>query len=92
MDQSKSFIRVDHSLMFQVLKTFGFGPDLLKWVGLLYTRIKSVVLVNCHFTEAFVVSRSVWQGCSLSPLLYVFCIEPFACKIRKDNHIKGLTP
>ena len=89
LDQSKAFDRVDHSFMFQVLKKFGFGPHLMKWVGLLYTEIKSVVLVNGYFTDIFEVSRSVRQGCSLSPLLYVFCIEPFACKIRKDSHIKG---
>ena len=36
----------------------------------------------------FLVLRSVRQGCSLSPLLYVLCLEPFATVIRNDNHIK----
>ena len=36
------------------------------------------------------VTRSVRQGCGLSPLLYVLCIEPFAQLVRLDPHIKGL--
>ena len=35
------------------------------------------------------MTRSVRQGCSLSPLLYVLCIEPFASKVRLDVHIRG---
>ena len=36
------------------------------------------------------VTRNVMQGCGLSPLLHVLCIEPFALKIRSDPHILGL--
>ena len=56
---------------------------------MLYCDIKCKVLVNGLFTEVYNVSRSVRQGCSLSPLLYVLCIEPFANVIRMDNHISG---
>ena len=89
LDQAKAFDRVDHNFMFQVLKKYGFGEDLLKWVNLLYTDIFSTVLVNGYLTDVFPVSRSVHQGCSLSALLYVLCIEPFACKVRSDGHISG---
>ena len=58
-------------------------------MNVLYFYIKSKVLVNGFFTEPFNVSSSVRQGCSLSPLLYVLCIEPFASVIRNDIHIKG---
>ena len=90
LDQMKAFDRVSHDFMFQVLEKYGFGPMLLKWVKLLYTDIYSTVLVNGYFTDIFGVFRSVRQGCSLSPLLYVLCIEPFAVKIRSDPHIKGV--
>ena len=53
--------------------------------------IKSKVLVNGFFTEMINVSRSVRQGCSLSPLLYVLCIEPLANVINMDNHVSGFT-
>ena len=73
LDQAKAFDRVSHDYMFQVLRNYGFGEDLLKWVKLLYTYICSTVLVNGYLTDTFPVERSVRQGCSLSPLLYVLC-------------------
>ena len=85
LDQAKAFDRVSHNYMIQVLKNYGFGEDLLKWVKLLYTDI----CINGYLTYTFPVERSVPQGCSLSPLLYVLCIEPFASRIRSDQQIKG---
>ena len=41
-------------------------------------------------SEPFSVLRSVRQGDSLSPLLYVLSIEPFANNIRNNPDIKGL--
>ena len=90
LDQSKAFDRVSHQFLFKALKAYGFGPQFIQWVQLLYTDISSSVLVNGFQSEPFSVLRSVRQGCSLSPLLYVLCIEPFAIKIRSDPHISGL--
>ena len=89
LDQMKAFDRVSHEYMFQVLERFGFGSMFIKWVKLLYNDIMSTVCVNGYCTEVFRVERSVRQGCSLSPLLYVLSIEPFGHVIRNDNHIKG---
>jgi hypothetical protein len=48
------------------------------------------VIVNNFISEPFSLSRSVRQGCSLSPLLYVLCLEPFARKIQSNTHVKGI--
>lgn len=89
-DQSKAFDRVSHAYLFKVLEAFGFGPSLIAWVRLLYTDVKSRLLINGFLTEFFSVSRSMRQGCGLSPLLYVFCIEPLAIKIRDSPNFKGM--
>ena len=39
--------------------------------------------------DLFPVLRSIFQGCSLSPLLYILSIEPFYLQI-KANKISGL--
>ena len=90
LDQSKAFDRVSHVYLFNVLEAFGFGPQFISLVKLLYTDIYSKILVNGFITDSFQVKRSVRQGCSLSPLLYVLCMEPFAHRIRLDPMIKGI--
>ena len=46
---------------------------------------------NGLVTAPFAVTRSVRQGCGLSPLLYVLCIEPLAYNFRTNPGIRGLS-
>ena len=75
-DQAKVFDRVSHDYMFAVLMAFGVRAGAVAWVRLLYTDIFSSVYVNGYVSRAFPVTRSVRQGCGLSPLLYVLCAVP----------------
>ena len=90
LDQSKAFDRVSHEYLFKVLHGFGFGAHFISLVKLLYSNIYSSVLVNGFVSDEFPIQCSVRQGCSLSPLLYVLCMEPFAHRIRRDPMIKGI--
>ena len=90
-DQFKAFDRVEHAWLMQVLEAFGFGPDFLQWVKVLYTNLKSSVIVNGHISLEFDFARGVRQGCPFAPLLYVLCIEPFSNRIRRNPNIKGLS-
>lgn len=89
-DQAKAFDRVSHDYLCRVLRAYGFGDIFIRWVSLMYTDISSSVLVNGFISESFPVKRSVRQGCPLSALLYVLCIEPLAIGIRQDVRIQGL--
>lgn len=90
IDQEKAFDRVDHNYMFRVLDSFGFGPQFQRWIRLFYSNVYSSVLVNGTVSDSFQISRSVRQGCSLSPMLYIACLEPLALAIRKHPGIVGL--
>ena len=90
LDNEKAFGRVEYEFMFMVLKQYGFGDSLIQWIMTLYSDILSSVIVNNFISDPFKVTRGVRQGCSLSPLLYVLCLEPFACKVRADDSISGL--
>ena len=89
LDQEKAFDRISHQYLFESLKAFGFGENFIKWIKTIYNDVSSSVIVNHFISEPFPVKRSVRQGCCLSPLLYIICLEPVLIKIRKDQDIKG---
>ena len=84
LDQSKAFDRVDHRFLGSVLEAAGFNPDFRKWIFVLYDRPTVAVQVNGKLSESFAVSRSVRQGCPLSPLLYILALEPLLRNLRDE--------
>ena len=90
LDLEKAFDKVSHGYLLSILKSFGFGPDFIQWISLIYNNSFTSVMVNGHISEPFSYNRGVRQGCCLSPLLYILAIEPLAIKIRRDNSIKGI--
>ena len=52
--------------------------------------LDQVVWSNGFISESFPVTRSVRQGCSLSFLLYVLCVEALAVSVKLDPHISGV--
>ena len=56
-----------------------WGPPNSNWSsasGLAWYTTLAVVQVNGKCSGAFAIEQSFWQGCSLSPLLYVLSLEP----------------
>ena len=44
-----------------------------------------VVEVNGRRSRVFAIARSVWQGCPLSPLLYILALEPLLRRLRNEG-------
>ena len=91
-DQMKAFDRVEFDYLFKVLEAFGFGHGFIKWIRVLYNDCTCQVLVNGHLTDPYQIMRGIRQGCPLSSILYVLCIEPLCHKIRANPSIKGIQP
>lgn len=89
LDQEKAFDRVDHTYLMSVLRYYRFSNNFLKWIKLLYHDISSSVLVNGNISKPFKLTRSVRQGCPLSPLLYILSLEPVLHRIRQDPTVYG---
>ncbi|KAJ3606631.1 hypothetical protein NHX12_026152 [Muraenolepis orangiensis] len=68
----------------------GFPERYLEWVGLLYRDISSKFMVNGQLTKAVDLHCGVRQGCPLSALLYVTCIEPLAQEREPVSPVRGL--
>ena len=82
LDQSKAFDRVDHRFLATVLETARFKPEFRRWISMMCHNPQAVVLVNGRRSGTIAIERSVQQGCSLSPLLYVLALEPLLLRLR----------
>ena len=90
LDFEKAFDSVDWRFMFKVLHTFGFGPDISRWIFTFYRHIKSSVAVNGQLSEWFSIQSGCRQGDPISPYLFLLCVEILATMIRQNKNIKGI--
>ena len=90
LDQEKAFDRMSHTFIIKTLQHFGFGKQFIDWVSIIYKDPKARVKVNGFVTSTFPIERGMRQGCPLSSMLYVLCIELLTLEIKKDPQIKVL--
>ncbi|CAM2096997.1 unnamed protein product [Caretta caretta] len=62
LDQEKAFERVDHGYLLSTLQAFGFGPQFVGFLRVLYTSAESLVRLNWTLTEPVSFGRGVWRG------------------------------
>ena len=76
--------------MLKVLEKNQFPEYYLRWIKIIYSDITSQVMVNGKLTGKIDIKRSVRQGCPMSILLYVLCLESLIDRINKNPQIKGI--
>ena len=76
------FNSISHDFMFNCLKCFNFGPDIIKWVKCFYNDVKSSVTNSGYMTEFFNIERCLRQGRPLSAYL--------AATVRENKNIGGI--
>ncbi|CAM2108983.1 unnamed protein product [Caretta caretta] len=75
LDQEKVFDRVDHGYLLNTLRAFGFGPQFVRFLRVLYASAECLVKLNRTLTEPVSFGRGVWQGCPLLGQLYALAIR-----------------
>ena len=90
LDFEKAFDSIEWKYLQKSLEVFNFGPQLRKWVTVLYNGISSCVLKNGFATKHFNLGRGVRQGCRLSGILFVIGTEILSNAIKRSNEIKGI--
>ena len=90
LDYEKAFDRVEWSWTLNCLRKFNFGPKFISWINMIFKHAKTCILTNGFRSSYFTISRSMRQGCPISPLLFILQAEPLAFAIRKNKNIKGI--
>ena len=90
IDFQKAFDSVEWNFLFESLKMFNFGENLLRWVKTFYNNIQSCVINNGTISNFFTLERGVRQGDPLSPYLFTIVVETLAIAIRQNEVIKGI--
>ena len=90
MDIEKAFDSMDHSFLIEVLKTYGFGENFIKWIQIILKNQESCVMNGGSSTGYFKLLRGARQGDPISAYLFVMVLEVFFVMIRNNTGIKGL--
>ena len=90
LDYEKAFDRVEWSWTLKCLKQFNFGGNFISWIDMVFKNAKTSILTNGFRSSYFKISRSMRQGCPVSPLLFILQAEPLACAVRNNSNIKGI--
>ena len=69
---------------------FNFGPVFKQYIKLLYSSPECSVTNNGFHSEFFSISRGIRQGCPISALLFILCVETLAIYIREQKNIQGI--
>ena len=90
LDIEKAFDSVEHGFLYEVLSRFNLADNFIQWVKTFYNCRKSYVINNGFLSKPIDMSRGIFQGCPVSPFLFLFAIEILAIAVRSNDNIKGL--
>jgi hypothetical protein len=90
LDFEKAFDKLNWMFLQKSLSNFGFGAGFKKWVKVLYTDVESCIFNNGTTSSYFSIGSGVRQGCPLSALLFILCVEILAINIRNNQSIQGI--
>jgi hypothetical protein len=89
VDFEKAFDSLEWDFLHKTLDWFGFGDSFKKWVSTMYKDPSACVKNNGFVSEDFKITRGIRQGCPVSAILFILCVEILAIKIRVDENIPG---
>ena len=90
IDMEKCFDRITYPAIYGSLRYFNFGEAFIQWVSLFFTEFKVCTQNYGHLSDFFTKTRSVNQGCNISPSIYLLAGEVLALKLKNHPGIRGI--
>ena len=91
LDFEKAFDTIEWDFMYKCLEKFNFGDKFINLIKTLYNGPNIVIKNNGYFTREIKLTTGLRQGCPLSALIFILCVEIMAINIRNNENIKGFT-
>ena len=82
VDLYKAFDSLRRPFIFAMLRRYGFGNLLIKWIKVLYKNPKCRIIKNNFLSPFFQVKVGVRQENPLSPTIFILCIEYLLIMLR----------
>ena len=90
LDAKKAFDSVEHSYIERCLKELGF-ENFNPIFRLLYSELKTDIIINGKIVKGYSILRGVKQGDSLSCILFIICMEPLLRNIELNDNIEPIS-
>ena len=87
LDAKKAFDSVEHSYIEKCLRSFGLA-GFIPIFRVLYSELKSDILINGKVVPGYLIKRGVKQGDALSCILFIMCMEPLIANIEANADIE----
>lgn len=89
LDAKKAFDWVEWKYLWAVLRHFGFGPNFISWVQIVYASLMARVCTGATRSTSFSLQRGKRRGCQLSPG-FTLAIEPLSILLRCSPVVHGI--
>ena len=90
LDIEKAFDSVEHEYLYKVLERFNIGNNFITWIKSFYNTRNTYITNNGHLSPVINMKRGIFQGCPISPYLFLLAIEILGISIRNNKLIKGI--
>ena len=85
VDFEKAFHSLDREVLWIVLRHYGIPEKIVRMIRVFNGSFQARVLHDGDMTETFSMSTGVWQGCLLSPLLFLVVLDWVSRQALGDN-------
>ena len=89
LDFKNAFDSLEWNFVLRSLQYFNLGPSFIKWIETIYWKPEACIKNNGHISDSFKIFRGIRQGCPVSAILFIICVEVLGIRIRSSQCLAG---
>ncbi len=89
VDLTDAFNNINRDTMFQIMEQYSVDKNLINYIKSYYNNFEFYMQTKEWSTETFKWQNGVVQGCSMSPLLFIMCLNYMLKKLDQHKNDSG---